>query len=69
MVNEMKAKEGYVFAKADKSAVFGNIMYLGINDKAENYIQITIEEAKKLEEEIQAKIQAEIEQPAPLVEK
>ena len=54
MKNELNAKEGYVFAKADKSAVYGSIMYLGINDKADNYIQITEAEAKKINEQLEA---------------
>lgn len=60
MDNEMRAKEGYVFAAADKSAVFGAVMYLGIHDKPENYIEITIEEAEALAKEIEAKEKEQI---------
>ncbi len=61
MANEMKADEGFVFAKADKSAVYGTLMYLGIHDSPDNYIQIPLEEAEALKEEIRAKHEAEME--------
>ena len=62
MANKLEAKDGYVFAKADKSAVYGALMYLGVHDKPENYIQITTEEAQALEAELRAKAEAEIQE-------
>lgn len=50
---ELKAKKGYVFAKADKSAVYENILYLGINDSEENYIQLKQKEAEALKKELE----------------
>ena len=65
MTNEMKADEGFVFAKADKSAVYGTLMYLGIHDSPENYIQIPVAEAEAIKAEIEAKLNAENEAEAP----
>lgn len=53
MINVIKAKEGYVFALKDKSEVYDDIIYLGIYDNAENYIQITKEEATQIEKKIE----------------
>ena len=53
MLNKIESKEGYVFALKDKSAVYGNIIYLGIYDSADNYIQVTINEAKEIEKQIE----------------
>ena len=61
MINEIKAKEGYVFATPDKSEVYGSIIVLGIYDSADNYIQIPIEEATLLEKEKEEKRKAELE--------
>lgn len=47
----IKAREGYVFATKDKKQIFGNVIYLGKYDKADNYIEITIEEAQELSNE------------------
>lgn len=55
MANKLEADEGFVFAKADKSAVYGALMYLGVHDSPDNYIQIPIEEAETLKAEIEAK--------------
>lgn len=53
MTNKIEAQEGYVFAKNDRTEVYGRIMYLGINDSENNYIQITTEEAAELKAKIE----------------
>lgn len=58
MINEIKSQEGYVFALKDKSEVYDNIIVLGIYDSADNYIQITKEEALKIKAE-KEKLEAE----------
>lgn len=58
MINEIKSQEGYVFALKDKSTVYDNIIVLGIYDSADNYIQITKEEALKIKAE-KEKLEAE----------
>ena len=58
MINEIKSQEGYVFALKDKSEIYDNIIVLGIYDSAENYIQITKEEALKIKAE-KEKLEAE----------
>lgn len=50
---ELKAKKGYVFAKADKSAVYDNVIYLGIYDSEDNYIQLSKKEAEALKKELE----------------
>ena len=60
MINEIRAMEGYVFAKADKSEVYDKIIVLGKYDSADNYIQITIEEATMLRELINKRIEEEM---------
>ena len=55
MINKIESNEGYVFALKDKSAVYDNIIYLGIYDSADNYIQITKEEADQLKKELEEK--------------
>lgn len=61
MLNKIESKEGYVFALKDKSAVYGNIIYLGIYDSADNYIQVTINEAKEIEKQIEEALYREYE--------
>ena len=61
MLNKIESKEGYVFALKDKSAVYGNIIYLGIYDSADNYIQVTKEEAKEIEKQIEEALNKEYE--------
>ena len=61
MLNKIESKEGYVFALKDKSAVYGNIIYLGIYDSADNYIQVTKEEAKEIEKQIEEALNKEHE--------
>lgn len=55
MINKIESNEGYVFALKDKSAVYDNVIYLGIYDSADNYIQITKEEAEQLKKELEEK--------------
>ena len=53
MLNKIESKEGYVFALKDKSEVYDNIIYLGKYDSADNYIQITKEEAIQIRQQIE----------------
>ena len=55
MINKIESKKGYVFALKDKSAVYENIIYLGIYDSADNYIEVTKEEAAQLKKELEEK--------------
>lgn len=54
------ASEGNIFALKDKSEVYGNIICLGKYDSEENYIQITLDEAKILKEEIERKLNEDL---------
>ena len=56
------AKKGYVFAKKDRSTVYDNVIYLGIYDNIENYIEITYAEAQLLRKELEEKSLAEMEE-------
>ena len=53
MLNKIESKEGYVFSKRDKSEVYDNIIYLGKYDSADNYIEVTKEEATEIREQIE----------------
>ena len=53
MLNKIESKEGYVFALKNKSAVYDNIIYLGKYDSADNYIEITKEEATQIRQQIE----------------
>ena len=53
MINVIKAKEGYVFALKDKSEIYDDVIYLGIYDNADNYIQVTKEEATQIRQQIE----------------
>ena len=53
MLNKIESKEGYVFSKRDKSEVYDNIIYLGKYDSADNYIEITKEEAIQIRQQIE----------------
>lgn len=55
MISKIECKKGYVFALKDKSAVYDNVIYLGIYDSADNYIQITQKEAEQLKKELEEK--------------
>lgn len=57
MIRKIESQNGYVFALKDKTAVYENVVYLGKYDSADNYIQVTLEEA----ETIKAKLQENIE--------
>ena len=53
MLNKIESKEGYVFSNRDKSEVYDNIIYLGKYDSADNYIEVTKEEATEIREQIE----------------
>ena len=53
MLNKIESKEGYVFSKRDKSEVYDNVIYLGKYDSADNYIEITKEEAIQIRQQIE----------------
>ena len=53
MLNKIESKEGYVFALKDKSMIFDNVIYLGKYDSADNYIEVTKEEAIQIEKQIE----------------
>ena len=53
MLNKIESKEGYVFALKDKSMIFDNIIYLGKYDSADNYIEVTKEEATQIRQQIE----------------
>ena len=53
MLNKIESKEGYVFSKRDKSAVYDNIIYLGKYDSADNYNEVTKEEATEIKKQIE----------------
>ena len=61
MINVIKAKEGYVFALKDKSEIYDDVIYLGIYDNAENYIQVTKEEATQIEQQIEEALRRKYE--------
>ena len=50
MHNILVAKEGYVYTNGE---TFSNVIRLGVNDKPENWYEITEEEANKILEEQQ----------------
>ena len=62
MINNIESKKGYVFALKDKSAVYDNVIYLGIYDSADNYIQITKKEAEQIKKELEEKSLQEIKE-------
>ena len=53
MLNKIESKEGYVFALKDKSEVYDTIIYLGKYDSADNYIEVTKEEAMQIRKQIE----------------
>lgn len=61
----IKADEGYILTNSSdidiKQRVFGSIIYLAKTDSADNYKEITIEEANKLKEEQRIAIEEEDE--------
>ena len=48
MLRVMKARDGYTFANKDKTQVVGALLYLGIYDSPENYVEITLDEADEI---------------------
>lgn len=48
MLREMKARDGHTFANKDKTQVVGALLYLGIYDSPENYVEITLDEADEI---------------------
>ena len=61
MLNKIESKEGYVFALKDKSEVYDNVIYLGKYDSADNYIEVTKEEATEIREQIEEALRREYE--------
>jgi hypothetical protein len=61
MLNKIECKEGYVFALKDKSEVYDTVIYLGKYDSADNYIEVTKEEAKQIEKQIEEAYRREYE--------
>ena len=61
MLNKIESKEGYVFTKRDKSEVYDNIIYLGKYDSADNYIEVTKEEAIQIRKQIEEAYRREYE--------
>ena len=57
MLNKIESKEGYVFSNRDKSEVYDNIIYLGKYDSADNYIEVTKEEAIQIKQQIEKQIE------------
>ena len=53
MLNKIECKEGYVFALKDKSEVYDTVIYLGKYDSADNYIEVTKEEATQIRQQIE----------------
>jgi hypothetical protein len=51
----LSAKEGYVFALKDRSAVYGSLIYMSDIDSEDRYIEVTKEEGENLKKEIEAK--------------
>lgn len=49
----LKADEGKKFIRADKSAVYDDIIYLSDIDSKDNYIQVSDEEAEALRKELE----------------
>lgn len=52
-MTKLTAKEGYVFALKDKTAVYDNVVYLSDIDTADRYIQLTAEDGKALKEKLE----------------
>ena len=61
MLNKIESKKGYVFALKDKSEVYDNVIYLGKYDSADNYIEVTKEEATQIRQQIEEASRREYE--------
>lgn len=59
-MDKIVAKEGYVLALKDKSAVYEKVIYLGIYDNKDNYIEITEQEAKEIKDKLQKEMLVEV---------
>lgn len=51
-MTKIQSKDGFVFALKDRTAVYDNVIYLSDIDSRERYIEIPVDEAKALKEEI-----------------
>ena len=63
MLRVMKARDGYTFANKDKTQVVGALLYLGIYDTPENYVEVTLDEANDItrqNEELKAEMRKTI---------
>lgn len=47
-LKKLTADDGKVFSNKEKTEVYSNILYLGIEDLEENYIEVTIKEAEAI---------------------
>ena len=54
-MKKLTAKEGYVFALKDRTAVYDNIIYLSDIDSEDRYIELTKDEGDKLKKELEEK--------------
>lgn len=52
-MTHLTSEKGYVFAKADKTAVYGHNLYLSSIDSKDNYVQISEKEAEKLKKKLE----------------
>ncbi|NDW10063.1 hypothetical protein [Dysgonomonas sp. 520] len=52
-IKKIVADDGFVFSNPDKTEIYSSEMYLGKNDSADNYIEITIEEAEEILAELE----------------
>ena len=51
-MRELKAAEGMVLTNGETFSSVGGSVFLGVNDKPENWSEITAEEAEKRQEEM-----------------
>ena len=54
----LKAKQGYVFIKKDKTEVYGSLMYTP--DNFDNYMEVLESEAEEIKKAIDLKIQEDM---------
>lgn len=54
-MKKLTAKEGYVFALKDRTAVYDTLLYLSDIDNEDRYIELTKDEGEKLKKELEAK--------------
>lgn len=47
-MTHLTSKKGHVFARADRTAVYGHNLYLSDIDSTSNYVELTEEEGKEL---------------------